>query len=75
MKMVKQNYSPYFKLLEASWKQFTQAHPNVNTAYCLVSQDVEDFLDAEQIAFLCPIVTDTEMPLQTMCLVHAPVQT
>jgi hypothetical protein len=73
--MVKSTYSSYFKLLDASWKQFSNAHPNTDPSYCLVSQDVEDFLDAEQIAFLCPIVVDSEMPAQTMCLVHVANQT
>jgi hypothetical protein len=69
--MVKSNHSPYFKLMDASWKQFQKAHPESDPSYCLVSQDVEDFLDAEQIGFLCPIITDSEMPSKTMCLVHA----
>lgn len=71
--MVKDNHSQYFLLLDASWKQFLEAHGEVNPSYCMVSQDVEDFLDAEQIAFICTIVTDAEMPEKTMCLVYAPV--
>lgn len=69
--MVKNNYSPYLKLLDEGWKNFQSAHPNSNPAYCLVSEDVENFLDAEQIAFLCPVIIDKEMEPKTMCLVYA----
>ena len=67
--MVKNNHSSYFKLMDASWRQFQKAHPEKDPTYCLVSQDMEDFLDAEQIGFLCPVITDSEMPAQTMGLV------
>lgn len=71
--MVKNNYSSYFKLLDAGWERFNKAHPGVNPTYCLVSEDVENFLESEQIAFLCPIVTDTELKPQSICLVHVAV--
>jgi hypothetical protein len=73
--MVQSNHSSYYKLLDASWKQYNRAHKGYSPAYCLVSEDVEDFLDAEQIAFLCAVVVDSAMPAQTMCLVHASNQT
>lgn len=69
--MVKSNHSQYFILLDAAWKQFSKAHPKENPAYCLISQDVEDFLESEQIGFLCPMIVDEEMSEKTMCLIHA----
>lgn len=71
--MVKNNYSSYFLLMDESWKQFTKAHGDCNPEYCIVSQDVEDFMDAEQIGFLCPVVTDAEMKPKSMCLVYVAV--
>lgn len=71
-KMVKSDHSQYFMLLDVSWGRFNEAHPNINPAYCLVSEDVEDFLDGEQIGFMCPVVVDNDLQPKSICLIHDP---
>ena len=72
-KMVKSNHSQYFMLLDVSWKQFNKAHPNINPAYCLVSEDVKDFLESEQISFMCPVIVDDDLSPKSICLIYDPV--
>lgn len=67
--MDKKECSKYYRLLDAAFKRYGKAHGPGLPKFIALSYDFDEFLDAEQIYFECPVI-GFDMPMYSVIL-HA----